>query len=287
MVIWRPPLVTPHRGTLRVLCGGCCSSPYPWHVLAYSALRPRSHARSRGAPRCAALPARTTRGTSASTRRRSTRDSDAIVRSIGVDDGAAPRLRVGPLRGAADRHPVHDGVAAPEARARVVRVRGRVRPRALPDPAQRADRGRAVGRRRPPRDRGRPRPLPAVRAVRRLPAPRRAVVARRLGRDLVNLRSNALRPEGWTSADAAGLPILPGLARYEEVRRGRIDHALRFTVSRTRRAYVYPARHFASEPDRPRPAGDGPAAAAQGVVRHLALPAPGADRAARAPGATG
>ena len=63
---------------------------------------------------------------------------------------------------------------------------------------------------------------------------------------IFNLRSNRLRPAGWTSADAAGLPILPGLARYDEVKRGRIDHALRFTVSRSRRAYVYPARHFAS-----------------------------------------
>ena len=61
-----------------------------------------------------------------------------------------------------------------------------------------------------------------------------------------NLRSNRLRPAGWTSADAAGLPILPGLARYDEVARGRIDHALRFTVSRTRRAFVWPARHHAS-----------------------------------------
>jgi hypothetical protein len=61
-----------------------------------------------------------------------------------------------------------------------------------------------------------------------------------------NLRSNRLRPAGWTSADAAGLPILPGLARFEDVARGRIDHALRVTVSRTRRAYVWPARHFAS-----------------------------------------
>ena len=61
-----------------------------------------------------------------------------------------------------------------------------------------------------------------------------------------NLRSNRLRPRGWTSADAAGLPILPGLARYDEVKRGRIDHALRFTAPRTRRAFVYPARHFAS-----------------------------------------
>jgi hypothetical protein len=61
-----------------------------------------------------------------------------------------------------------------------------------------------------------------------------------------DLSSNALRPRGWTSADAAGLPILPGLARYDEVASGVIDHALRFTVQRSRRAYVYPARHFAS-----------------------------------------
>jgi hypothetical protein len=61
-----------------------------------------------------------------------------------------------------------------------------------------------------------------------------------------SLRSNRLRPAGWTSADAAGLPIMPGLARYDEVRRGMIDHALRFTAARTRRAYVWPARHFAS-----------------------------------------
>jgi len=63
---------------------------------------------------------------------------------------------------------------------------------------------------------------------------------------IFNLRSNRLRPRGHTSADAAGLPILPGLARYGDVRRGRINHALRFTASRTRRAFVYPARHFAS-----------------------------------------
>ena len=61
-----------------------------------------------------------------------------------------------------------------------------------------------------------------------------------------SLRSNRVRPAGWTSADAAGLAIFPGLARYDEVRRGVIDHALRFTVQRTRRAYIYPARHYAS-----------------------------------------
>jgi hypothetical protein len=64
---------------------------------------------------------------------------------------------------------------------------------------------------------------------------------------IFDLRSNRLRPAGWTSADAAGLPILPGLARYADVAKGSIDHALRFTARRTRRAYVYPARHFASD----------------------------------------
>jgi hypothetical protein len=61
-----------------------------------------------------------------------------------------------------------------------------------------------------------------------------------------SLGSDKLRPAGWTSADAAGLPIFPGLARWDEVSKGLIDHALRFTAPRTRRAYVYPARHFAS-----------------------------------------
>jgi len=61
-----------------------------------------------------------------------------------------------------------------------------------------------------------------------------------------NLRSNALRTEGWTSADAAGLPIFPLLARYPEVRAGRIDHALRVTVPRTQRGFIHPANHFAS-----------------------------------------
>jgi hypothetical protein len=61
-----------------------------------------------------------------------------------------------------------------------------------------------------------------------------------------SLRKPRLRPAGWTSADAAGLPILPLLARYPEVRRGRIRHALRMTVSETRRSFVFPARHYAS-----------------------------------------
>ncbi len=63
---------------------------------------------------------------------------------------------------------------------------------------------------------------------------------------IFNLRSNALRPSGWTSADAAGLPILPGLVRYDELASGEIRHALRFTAPQTRKAFVWPARHYAS-----------------------------------------
>ncbi len=65
---------------------------------------------------------------------------------------------------------------------------------------------------------------------------------------IFDLKSNKLRPAGWTSADAAGLPILPGLVRYDEVmEQGEIRHALRFTVRRTRRGYVAPATHWASQ----------------------------------------
>ncbi len=63
---------------------------------------------------------------------------------------------------------------------------------------------------------------------------------------IFDLNSNALRPDTWTSADAAGLPIMPGLVTYDEVASGEIRHAIRFTVPQTRRAYVWPARHSAS-----------------------------------------
>jgi hypothetical protein len=69
-----------------------------------------------------------------------------------------------------------------------------------------------------------------------------------------DLRSNALRPEGWTSADAAGLAILPGLARYDETQTGAITHALRVTVGQTQKGYILPATHWASnstDPNRP------------------------------------
>lgn len=66
-----------------------------------------------------------------------------------------------------------------------------------------------------------------------------------------DLTSNALRPAGWTSADAAGLPIFPGLCLYEQVASGEIRHALRMTVSQTRDEFIWPARHSASSSDDP------------------------------------
>ena len=72
---------------------------------------------------------------------------------------------------------------------------------------------------------------------------------------IFNLKSNDLRPDGWTSADAAGLAIFPAVIRYDELKAGRITHAMRVTVRSTQRAYVSPARHFASnktDPNLPR-----------------------------------
>jgi hypothetical protein len=68
---------------------------------------------------------------------------------------------------------------------------------------------------------------------------------------IFDLSSDKHRPDGWTSADAAGLPVFPGLVRYDEVADGEIRHALRFTVEQTQRAYIHPARHFASRHTNP------------------------------------
>ena len=164
----------------------------------------------------------------------------------------ARRLRLGPLRGPAHRHPLPRGLGHAAAGAREVRVRVRVGQGPLPDPpgvpieggrSSDGDRHVIVV------DRSRCRLYELYAAY---PLNGGAQLEGRLGRDL----EPALEPPApaWTSADAAGLPILPGLARYDEVRRGRIDHALRITVPRTRRAFIYPARHFASDsgdPDLP------------------------------------
>jgi hypothetical protein len=72
---------------------------------------------------------------------------------------------------------------------------------------------------------------------------------------IFDLTSNKLRPDGWTSTDAAGLPIFPAVVRYDELQRGAVEHAMRITVRRSLRAYVAPATHFASrltDPSLPR-----------------------------------
>ena len=132
-----------------------------------------------------------------------------------------------------------------------VRVRRRERPRPLSDPAQRQDRGRTAVRRRPSCPRRRPRQLPPLRAVRALPD---GSGGWRAGSGAIwNLRSNRLRPAGWTSADAAGLPILPGLARYDEVaaRRDRPRLALHRQPHAARLRLTPPATMRATRPTRP------------------------------------
>ena len=87
---------------------------------------------------------------------------------------------------------------------------------------------------------------------------------------IFDLGSNALRPAGWTSADAAGLPIFPGLVRWDEVQAGEIDHAIRFTVACTTRRYVWPARHQAGRADRRCPPM-GARFRLKGGLRHLGV----------------
>ena len=88
-------------------------------------------------------------------------------------------------------------------------------------------------------------------------------------------RAGPLRHDGWTSADAAGLPILPGLVRYGEVKHGAIHHAIRVTFDETREAYIHPATHYASSSCDRVPSADGPADQAEGRLRHLAVQRPG------------
>ena len=88
-----------------------------------------------------------------------------------------------------------------------------------------------------------------------------------------DLSSNRLRPERWTSSDAAGLPVFPAVVRYDEVARGLVGHAMRVTVRRTRRAYVYPGDAFCQRAHRCEPSAHGRAAASAKGLRHLELPA--------------
>ena len=145
-------------------------------------------------------------------------DSAQLISAIGLDAPVHADFGSGKWDGGPIGIPF-DVVSQPDADPpRLVRVRRRVRPRPLSDPDARPHRGRRARDRRPARDPRRQEHVPALRAVR--PAPQEATAGRPARAPSWNLRSNHLRPAGWTSADAAGLPIFPGLARWDEVARG-------------------------------------------------------------------
>jgi len=177
--------------------------------------------------------------------------SAAIVRSIGADESLHPDFGAGFYEGARIGIPYHV-ISRPARRVRFNfeyadesdRVRYPLPRRVRIEGGPRSDGDRHVI----VVDRRRCRLYELYRFFR----PARRGGRHRAGSGAVwNLRSNRLRPRGWTSADAAGLPIFPGLARHYEVKRGRIDHALRMTVPESRRAFIYPARHFASDDRNP------------------------------------
>jgi hypothetical protein len=175
-------------------------------------------------------------------------NSDAIVRSIGVDGTVHPDFGSGLYEGRAIGIPI------------TVVARGQARSRVRFRYAGESDRGPYPISARPRIEGGSDRHVLLVqrgtcKLYELFAAARGAGGSWSAGSGAIfDLRSGRLRPRGWTSADAAGLPILPGLARYDELARGEIRHALRFTVARTRNAFVFPARHFASslsDPDLP------------------------------------
>ena len=194
--------------------------------------------------------------------------SGAYVASIGAAAHVHPDFGSGTYDGAPFGIPVTDVPSGDTDDADVLRLRRRERQGAVPHPVRRA------------RSRAAPRPTgdrhviaydqSDCRVYELYDARRQSDGSWHAGSGAVfDLRSDQLRPAGWTSADAAGLPIFAGLARYDEARTGIIDHALRITVP------AQPGRvRLAGPPpgvvqQRPRPAADGPAAAAQGGREHL------------------
>ena len=156
-----------------------------------------------------------------------------------------------------------------------LRVRRRVRPRRLPDPSLAAHRG-WLGRHILMVDED------ACRLYELFAAAKDGSAWTAGSGATWDLRSNALRPDGWTSADAAGLPILPGLVRYDEVAAGAIAHALRFTTNQTRQGVHLPRTPLRQLFDVDLAATDGPARPTQGDVRHVGLLTAGAGHRRRA-----
>ena len=197
-----------------------------------------------------------------------------------ADEDDARRLRLGPLGRRPDRDPDHGRRQGASAKSTVRFEYADESDRGpVPDPGRRQDRGRRRARTATATRSSSTATRAASTSCTRCAAS--AAAGRRDPARSGTCARTALRPAGWTSADAAGLPILPGLARYDEVATGRIDHALRFTVSRTRRAYVWPARHFASSLTDPALPPMGSRLRLKRELRHLRVPAPGARRARR------
>ena len=142
-----------------------------------------------------------------------------------------------------DRHSVHHRSRDADEIPGDVPLRRRERSRAVRGSAERADRRRQQLHRRPARDRVDTDNCILYELYRAFPQSSSWTAD---SGAIFDLQSNALRPATWTSADAAGLPIMPGLVTYDEVLSGEIKHAIRFTVPQTRREFVWPARHYAS-----------------------------------------
>ena len=190
---------------------------------------------------------------------------------------AAPGLRLQPRL----RDPLRGRAGQPAAGAdRLRRLRRRERPRPLPGPARRPDRGRrrdgdrhVLVVERPDEPGGPARSTSSSRRVSRRAPPNRWTAG---SGAVFDLGSQPLpqRPEGWTSADAAGLPIFPGLVRYEEVAAGAIDHAIRITFAETQSGYMLPRHPPRLVEPQPQPPADGAAAAPRRlVIRHRAASA--------------
>ena len=170
--------------------------------------------------------------------------SAAWLASIGARRRAQGRLRLGDLERRPDGHPLHDRARNPAEDARL-HVRRRERPGPIPDPQNAPIEGGA-------KSSGDRHVLVVDRDACRLwevfaAYPQNGGTSWTAGSGATwSLNSNAMRPLGWTSGDAAGLPILPGLVRYDEIAAGEIDHVIRFTAPRTANADVWPASHKAA-----------------------------------------
>ena len=188
----------------------------------------------------------TATGTPTSHAYRSDSRSGTWVTSAGAGSSLHADFGSGDVGRWADRHPLRDGPGQPAAGADHLRVRRRERPGPVPDTCR--TRPSRAARRATATATCSSSTATTASCTRPSPPTRNGNGTWHAGSGAIwNLNSNALRPQTWTSADAAGLPILPGLVRYDEIASGSIDHAIRITLNRTDRRYVWPATHQAGD----------------------------------------